>query len=65
MIWMSVPSVFAADIELGGVADRTEGCAAIQGDVVRLEKCANRNLLKFNKEKSKVLHLGRNNPRHR
>jgi len=57
-------SKFADDTKLEGVADMPESRAVIQRDLNRLEKWPNRNLMKFNKEKSKVLHLGRNSPLH-
>jgi len=47
-----------------GVADTPEGHAAIQRGLSRLEKWADRNLMKLNKGKCKVLYLGRNNPMH-
>ncbi|KAK4829110.1 hypothetical protein QYF61_002148 [Mycteria americana] len=56
-------SKFVDATKLGGMADMPVGCAAIQRDFNRLEKWADKNLLKFNK-KCKVLHLGRNNPRY-
>lgn len=48
----------------GGVADAPDGHAVIQKDLERLEKWAYGNFMRLNKEKCKVLHLGRNSPRH-
>ncbi|PKU47393.1 rna-directed dna polymerase from mobile element jockey-like [Limosa lapponica baueri] len=56
---------FADDTKLRGVVNMLEGRDAIQRDVGRLEKRANEKLMKFNKAKCKVLHLGQGNPKHK
>ncbi|PKU46139.1 hypothetical protein llap_3551 [Limosa lapponica baueri] len=54
-------SKFADDAKLERVA---KGCVSIQRDFDRLEQWAKRSLMKFNKAKSKILHLGKNNHMH-
>ena len=60
----STLSKFADNTKLGGVADTPEGCAAIHQDLDRLEICAERKMMRFNKSMFRVLHLGRNNCMH-
>ena len=65
MMGQSAPSASLDIIQkLGEVIDKLYGCAVIQRDLDRLEKWADRNLMKYSKGKNKVLHLCRNNPMH-
>ena len=48
-------------LKLGAMADTPGGCAAIQWNLDRQKSWAERNQMRFNKSKSRVMHLGRNN----
>lgn len=53
---------FADDADLGRVAEKPEGHMAIHRHLNRMEAWADRNIMKFHKEKSRVLYRGRSNP---
>jgi len=58
-------SKFASNTKPCSVIGTLEGKDAIQKDLDRLERWACVNLMKFNKTKCKVRHLGRGNPKHK
>ena len=60
----STLSKFANDTNLGGLTETHKCCATIQQDLDRLESCARRNLIGFNKNECRVFYLWRNNHMH-
>ncbi|GAB0178270.1 mitochondrial enolase superfamily member 1 [Grus japonensis] len=54
-------SKFADDTKLSGAVDSLEGRVAIQRNLDRLEEWAHANLMKSNRARCKLLHLGQDN----
>jgi len=58
-------SKFADNSKLSDAVDTLEGRNTIQRDLGRLERWASVNVMKINKAKCKVLHMGQGNPKHK
>ncbi|GAB0180872.1 mitochondrial enolase superfamily member 1 [Grus japonensis] len=76
ILGLALFNIFVSDMDSGikctlskftklcGAVNTLEGRDAIQRDLDRLERWARANLMKFNKAKCKVLHVGQGNPKH-
>ena len=58
-------SKFADDTKVGGIADNQEECAVLQQILDYLVEWADKWQMRFNADKCKVIHFGRNNIRHK
>ena len=58
-------SKFADDTKVGGKANNTEDCKVLQEILDYLVEWADKWQMKFNADKCKVIHFGRNNIRHK
>uniref|UniRef100_A0A803TCK4 Reverse transcriptase domain-containing protein n=1 Tax=Anolis carolinensis TaxID=28377 RepID=A0A803TCK4_ANOCA len=52
---------FTDDTKLGGITNTPEDRSRIQNDLNRLERWAETNKMKFNRDRCKILHFGRKN----